>query len=126
MDEPFDDLLKLWRTAHDDMIAETAELRHQLETLQGQLSEMEAPYRNELKVIEEEIKPRAMTWGQRRIAHGVEVSYRKGYDRVSYDSKRTDMVLGFLRDVLPDTAASLEAARKVSFVSPSVSIKAVE
>jgi hypothetical protein len=124
--EPFDDLLRQWRTAHDDMMEETAELRHQLETLQGQLAEMEAPYRDEMKTIEDEIKPRAMAWGQRRTANGVDVSYRKGYDRVSYDSKRTDMVLGFLRDVLPDTAAALEAARKVSFVSPSVTIKAVE
>ena len=114
-----------WRAAYDDMLVDTSEVRDQIATLQAVLSEVEAPYRERMKEIEEEIRGFALARAEGAKANGVVVGYRNGYQRVSYNAKQTDMVLGMLRDVLPETAQSLEGARKVSFVQPSVTVKAV-
>jgi hypothetical protein len=58
-------------------------------------------------------------------AEGVVASYRSGYERVSYDTSKVDAVLGVMRDIMPEAAKTLDGARKVKRVSPSVTVKAV-
>lgn len=124
--ELIEERMKDWRAAYDDMMIDTAEVRDQLLTLQAILQEVEQPYKERMAEIEGEIKPFALARAVGVQAHGVVVSYRSGYERVSYDRNKADVVLGVLRDVLPETAKSLEGARKVSFVQPSVTIRAVK
>ena len=119
-----DELLKRWREQHDAMTEATAELAEQIDTLKEAMFAIAEPYKWEMARLEGEIKAEALMMGEGAKAHGVNVGYRKGYERISYDAKQTDMVLGMLRDVLPETAKSLEVARKSSFVSPYVSVKA--
>ena len=120
-----DQLLKEWRECHDDMVEDTAELRAQFDTLYAAQREIEIPYEQCMRELEVEIKAEALIQGKGHKAKGVAVNYRKSYERVTYDSKQVDGTLGVLRDVLPETAKSLEAARKVSYVSPSVTVKAI-
>src|SRR4030042_5838668 len=102
MDESFGGLVKSWRDCYDDMTEDTAELRQQVQVLTMALDEIAVPYRLRMAEIEEQIKTRAMAWGEGYKGNGVVVGYRSGYERASYDSKRTDMVLGTLRDILPE------------------------
>lgn len=126
MDESFAGLVKSWRDCYDDMREDTAEVSEQINTLTEVLKEIAAPYQQRLDEIEKEIKARALMWGEGYKGHGVVVGYRKGYERVSYDAGVADAVLSILQDVLPKTGEALEGARKVSFVSPSVTVKAEE
>ena len=121
-----DELLKEWRECYDSMAEDTAELSAQISSLGESLVEIATPYRERMAELEVQIKTEALILGKGHKAEGVAVSYRKGYERVSYDAKQTDVVLGFLRDVLPESAKSLEGARKSSFVSPSVNVKAID
>ena len=123
--ELIEERMKDWRAAYDDMLVDTAEVRDQILTLQAILDKVEEPYKERMAEIEGEIKTFALARAESVKAHGVAVSYRKGYERVSYDRNKTDVVLGVLRDVLPETAKSLEGARKSSLVQPSVTVKAV-
>ena len=123
--ELIEERMKDWRAAYDDMLVDTSEVREQLITLQNILAEIEEPYKGRMAEIEGEIKGFALARAGGVKAHGVAVTYRKGYERVSYDRKQTDVVLALLRDIMPETAKSLEGARKSSFVQPSVSVKAV-
>lgn len=124
--ELIEERMKDWRAAYNDMEIDTWGLRQQLEALQARLANLENPYKERMKEIEDEIKSLALARAEGVKAYGVAVSYRSGYQRVSYDSKVADSVLGTLRDVLPETAKTLEGGRKDTFVSPSVSIKAVD
>ena len=117
--------MKDWRTEYDDMLVDTAEVREQLITLQNILAEIEEPYKGRMAEIEDEIKGFALVRAEGAKAHGVAVTYRKGYERVSYDRKQTDVVLGLLRDIMPETAKALDTARKSSLVQPSVTVKAI-
>jgi len=120
-----DELLRDWRDCYDSMMEDTAELRGQFEVIHAAQREIEAPYEDRMKELEVQIRADTIVRGMSHSAEGVLVSYRKGYERVSYDSDKTDAVLGVLRDVLPETAKTMEGARKVSHVSPSVTVKAV-
>jgi len=119
-----DELLKKWREQYDAMMEDTAELDDQIETLIKARNDIAEPYQERISELEREIKAEALMMGEGAKAHSVNVGYRKGYERISYDAGRVDSVLGVLRDVAPETAKSLEAARKSSFVSPSVFVKA--
>lgn len=114
-------LMESWRKLYDEREAATTDL-------QRQLAEAVAPFVEQMAELESQMKalvvPMATTCKAPHL--GVECSFRKGYTRVSYDSGKTDMVLGVLRDILPETAATLEGARKASTVAPSVSIKAID
>ena len=121
-----DELLKEWRECYDNMMLDTADLRAQTDTLYEMQRVVEAPYEQRMKELEVDIKAAALGLGCSHTAHGAMVAYRSGYELVSYDSGKTDMVLGLLRDVLPETASVLDGARKVSFVKPSVSVRAVD
>lgn len=127
MDESFDGLLAKWRRVYEAMQENTAPLQHQIDGLLARLREMAEPYKEEMAALEEQIKPRALAWGKTyKEVKGVEVAYRSGYDRVSWDTGRVDTVLAMLRDLLPNMAESLQQARKVSYVAPSVTLKAVD
>lgn len=122
--EILDQLLLMWRDAHEEMEGAIVELQAQAAAIRERISETSAPFIQQLQDLEAQIKPLMMQRGKTYSdLPGVTASYRKGYQRVSFDSKQTDMVLGFLRDVLPDTAKQLEKARKESAVAPSVSVK---
>ena len=121
-----DELLKKWRDAYDSKMEDTAEVRKQIDALSVIWDEISAPYHERMKELEKDIKAQALVMGEGRKGDGVAVNYRKGYERVSYAWERVDTVRDVLRDVLPDTAKTLDSARKSSFVSPSVSVKAVE
>jgi hypothetical protein len=122
-----DQLLLMWREQRDRMQEDTKPLRDRISALNEEFAAACAPFKDAMAAIEQEAKPLIMQRGKTYSdVPGVTASYRKGYNRVSYDSKQTDMVLGFLRDVLPNAAEQLEKARKENAVAPSVSIKAKE
>ena len=118
-----DGALIRWRDVHDEMQDETALLRQEVAEAQARLTEAEKPYRDELAIIGDGIKDVVAThikgtWK----GDGAEARYRKGARRVTYRWQTVDSVLGVLRDVLPETAVTLEGARKESLGKPSVSI----
>lgn len=119
------DTLKKWRTVYDEMNAASEEIDSQIKELMLKKDAIELPYWEQLEPLEAEVIAYAHTVAQSFESQGVKVSYRSGYERVSYDSKGTDAVWSTLKDILPNTAEALGAARKVSYVSPSVSVKAV-
>ena len=121
-----DELLKEWRGHYDAMMEDTAELREQIKRLSGIQREIAESYLLLMDDLEDHIKARALVKAEGHKANGVKVGYRKGYERISYDAGTADGVLGVLRDVLPETAKTLERARKSTFVSPSVSVKAID
>jgi len=120
-----DELLKEWRDCYDSMMEDTAELRGQFEVIHAAQREIEVPYEDRMKELEVQIKMAGLARGVSHSAEGVLVSYRSGYDRVAYDASKVDAVVGVMRDVMPEAAKTLDGARKVSHVSPSVSVKAV-
>ena len=123
--EPIDDTMKKWREIYDEMHAASEEIDEQIKELMLKKDAIELPYWEQLEPLEAEIIAFAHTAAQSFGSDGVKVSYRSGYERVSYDSKGTDAVWSTLKDILPNTAEALGAARKVSYVKPSVSVKAV-
>ena len=119
------DLLKQWRSVYDDKEAATAEIRAEIEALQNDLAEISVPFDAQLSAWEEAIREEALELAETYKAEdiGVVVSYRKGSTRITYDWRKVDSVRDFLRDVLPETAESLNQARKQTEGAPSVSIK---
>lgn len=122
----YEALLARWRERYDSMQKTTAPLREQIDSLTAALKEKESPFRKEMGEIEGEIKIRTLVRASSHKADGVQVLYRKSYQRVAYTVDTVDIVLGVLRDMLPETARMLEGARKVTSVSHSVTIKAVD
>ena len=118
-------LLERWRGVYDALNARTAEIDAQIEALRQERNKIAAPYEERLGDLCSEIREQALEGGAGETAYGVQVSYRSGYTRVSYDKNKVDAVLGVLKDVLPETASTLEKARRESEVAPSVSIRAV-
>lgn len=119
-----EELMKLWRNIYDEKCAATAPIMAEINELSAALEDLSNPFDRKLHEIEAEIEPLAMTVGATTKLDGVEVSYRSGYPRVSYDWKRVDVVLGILRDALPETAKELDKARKETYTAPKVSVKA--
>ena len=115
-----DQLLLMWREQYDALQEATAELKAQLE-------DVSAPFKESMAVLEQEIKDigieRAASYKELPV---VDMNYRKGYFRVSYASKQVDVVLAALKDLMPNMAIQLEAARTEKAIPPSVSIKAKE
>lgn len=91
-------------------------IQAQIDALTVQLQEATAPYRAKLDALEVEIKAAALDDAASFKAHDVAVTYRKGYDRVTWDTKRLDGYAAAHPEVLP--------FRSVTAVAPSVSIKA--
>jgi hypothetical protein len=124
-----DELLRIWTQTYDEMMRQGKEHRNLIaryeEDLAGfrdSLAELEAPYREKLDEIAAEIRPMAEAHGKTYKGETAEVKYRKGAVRVTYDWRRVDSVRDFLRDVLPETAASLSAARAETVGESTVTI----
>ena len=126
MDDTMAALMANWKTAHDELEEASAPIKAEIDDLLFVLNEVKRPFAKRLMEIEDEIRPLAVAHAATFKAPGVEVRYRKGARRVSYKWQIVDSVLGVLRDVLPETALTLEGARKESTGKPSVSIVRVE
>ncbi len=121
-----DELLKCWRTTRDEMIAESLVLQERIDQLQMQLAELQAPYRGALSALEAEIRAGVIALGSTYKSNSAEARFRKGSRRISYNWRQVDAVASMLRDVLPETADTLTAARKESVGKPSVTIVKVQ
>jgi len=117
-----DELLREWRETHDEMEVACASVTARLNEIALELDAVRYPYVQVLTALEEKIVPQALALGKSYKAHGAEVSYRKGTRRITYKWQIVDSVLGVLRDVLPETAETLTAARSESTGKPSVRI----
>ena len=121
-----DRLLSQWRAIYDQKQTATAPIRAELETLNAGLAEVSAPFDAQLAELEADIRAAALELGKTYKLPGcVEVAYRKGATRVTYEWKQVDAVRNVLRDILPESAATLDAARKETTGEPSVSVKAL-
>jgi hypothetical protein len=118
-----DHLLDRWTEIYDEMMEGSAHLRDLLDNVRQQLSALEEPYRVQLEAINAEIRPLAEALGKTYATDTAKVSFRKGATRITYDWRKVDSVRDFLRDVLPETASSLEMARKESVSAPSINIE---
>ena len=121
-----DGLLKQWRQAIDDRDQASSDLRDQLLAVQLAIGAVEEPYNDRIATLETEIKAAALALGKTyKLPDIAAVNYRKGAVRVTYNWRAVDSVTSVLRDILPETAASLAAARSETQGAPSVSIKAL-
>jgi uncharacterized protein YijF (DUF1287 family) len=118
-----EELLTKWRELYDLRASSTALIDAQIAELTSAKADIAAPFAKPLADIEAQIKQEALAVAKSVKAAGVSVGYRRGYQRVSYNSDQVDAVLGVLRDVLPETANTLQGARVATMVAPSVSIK---
>jgi len=118
-------ILSQWRAVYDQKQEATAPIRAELETLNAGLAEVSAPFDAQLAELEAGIRIYALSAGCGQKADGVEVAYRKGSTRVTYEWRQVDAVRNVLRDILPESAATLDAARKETTGEPSVSVKAL-
>jgi len=99
-----------------------ASIQDQLTSLQTDLSTIQSPYRTTLYEIEDYVRVQALEIGTSFEHAGVKVSYRKGYERITWTSKEMDDIC--LKN--PALLSVLAPARKVTPVNPSVSIAMLE
>jgi len=97
-------------------------LQEQLTSLSADLTKAQAPYRTNLQEIADYINIQALEIATSFEHAGVKVSYRKGYDRVTWVRKAMDDIC--LKN--PALLALLAPARKITPVEPSVSIAILE
>ena len=124
--QPIYALLGDWQVAYDDLEKVGAPIKAKINDLLSDLSALQRPLEERLAIIEAEICPLAIARAGTIKTPGVNVSYRKGATRVTYDWRTVDSVKSILQDVLPKTALTLEGARSQSTGKPSVSIVRVE
>lgn len=127
------ELLDLWRETHDEMLLASDETRNVIADLQYRIDVQgdivqreEQPLRDKLTEIEAELKPMIIAHAATFKGNGVTAAFRKGAKRVTYKWQTVDAVRDVLRDVLPETATSLDGARKESIGKPSVTVKRVD
>ena len=118
-----DELCQSWRVTLEHMDAVSHALVDEISRLQAELAAKQAPYLDAAAELEAEIYRLTLDAATSYKADGVQVNYRKGTRRVTYEWRTVDTVLGTLRDILPETAATLEDARKETIGKPSVSVK---
>lgn len=99
-----------------------ASIQDQLTSLQTDLSTIQSPYRTTLYEIEDYVRVQALEIATSFEHAGVKVSYRKGYERITWTSKEMDDIC--LKN--PALLSVLAPARKVTPVNPSVSIAMLE
>ena len=97
-------------------------LQERLTDLLRELEEINKPYKIKLSEIEEYIKAHALEIATSFEHMGVKVSYRKGYERITWTSKEMDSIC--LKN--PALLSVLAPARKVTLVDPRVSIAVLE
>ena len=121
-----DELAIAWRQTHDDMADQSVDLQKQIEELNAQLAEIQEPYRQMLRELELQIRLLSIARGSTYKRDGVEVRFRKAAHRVTYDWRQVDAVGSVLRDIMPETADALAAARKESIGTAGVSVVRVD
>lgn len=123
--------LEEYKRITDDMEldAKAKSIREELFSLKSQMDEIldelgcvEGPYRTKLAETEEYIKAQALEIATSFEHAGIKVSYRKGYERITWTSKEMDNIC--LKN--PALLSVLAPARKVTPVDPSVSIAVLE
>ena len=117
-----EEMMTTWRQVYDDMVDHCLPVKAQIQALQEELHDRESKFSGRLARMEHQIRQHVTAEGHTVKSDGVEARYRKGARRVTYKWQTVDTVLGVLRDVLPDTAKTLEGARKESIGNPSVNI----
>ena len=99
-----------------------ASIQEQLTSLSSDLAKAQAPYRTKLDEIVDYITVQALEIATSFEHAGVKVSYRKGYERVTWVRKAMDDIC--LKN--PALLSLLAPARKITPVEPSVSIAILE
>lgn len=94
------------------------DLTHRLQDAQNMLGAAEKPYRDEMDKVAEYLKGHALEAEAGFSVHGVEVKYRKGYTRTSWDNK----ILSKMCEDSPSLEGQIGSARKEAFVQPSVTV----
>lgn len=97
-------------------------LQGRMDDLQKELTKAQEPYQTKLNETEEYIKVQALEIATSFEHMGVKVSYRKGYERVTWVRKKMDDIC--LKN--PALLDLLAPARKITPVDPSVSIAVLE
>ena len=97
-------------------------LQEQLTSLSANLTKAQAPYRTKLQGIADYINVQALEIATSFEHAGVKVSYRKGYERITWVRKKMDDIC--LKN--PALLDLLAPARKITPVDPGVSIAIIE
>ena len=111
-----DDLLLQWKQATLNRLAVTDPIQAEIDRLTAQVQEKTKPFDNQLAALESEIRSVAMASASGHEAHGVKVSYRKGYERANWDGKALAGYAVAHPEIL--------LFQSVTQVAPAVSIKA--
>lgn len=112
-----DELRAEWAKTHDAMSALTKNLRFQVAEAQKQIDELEAPYREQLAMFEEQMRP-LVTPETPKIGQGVKIAHRRAYDKVVWDAK------GLGGYMVADP--KIEAFRSITAVKASTSFSKAE
>lgn len=97
-------------------------LQERMDDLRKELTEAQEPYQAKLDETSEYIKIQALEIATSFEHMGVKVSYRKGYERITWVRKKMDDIC--LKN--PALLDLLAPARKITPVDPSVSIAVIE
>ena len=126
-DEELDQLLIMWLDTWDEMQDATRNERRRLEDTNQRIAEIEQPYRVTMEALADRIEPYIMTKGSTyNDLPRVIAKYRSSYLRINYNKDIVDVVLALLKDVSPNLADQLQAARKQTHVPPKVTIQVKE
>ena len=112
-----DELRQEWVKTHDAMSDLTRNMRAQIVAAQEQVAELEGPYREQLALFEEQMRP-LVTPETPPVGYGVKIAHRRAYDKVSCDGKGLD---GYM--VADPKLANF---RKVTTVKASTTFSRVE
>ena len=102
------------RKAREELMLQT----HRLRQAEARLSEVEEPYRKDMGEIEQYIKVQALEVEASFEHAGIAVSYRKGYERVTWKTE----ILQELIEADPKLGKKLAPARQVAAVPPKVEV----
>lgn len=107
-------LLMQLRQLHDERAEEIADLEAQLAPIRNRIEHLRKP----MEKLETAIREEALRTAYSGESHGVKVSYRKGYTRTSWDSKKLEGYAMAHPEIL--------GARKESTIKPNASVKILE
>lgn len=98
--------------------AEMEAIGRQADAIEAQITDIEAPHREQLSQLEDYIKAQVLELGASCEHAGVTARHRKGYERTTWNNK--EMTSLCMKN--PALLDLLGSARKVSEVEPSVTI----
>jgi hypothetical protein len=91
---------------------------HRLEQAEAALAELEAPYRDDMEETKQYLMVNALEVEASFEHAGVDVNYRKGYERETWNTKQMRKLIA----ENPEIGNLTEPAHKVSAVPPKVTI----